>query len=113
MFKVLLCTTTFILLLSISPYAGENIFVYDSGNDLFESMKDGYGSPKKNYAMGYVIGVTDTLQGIVLNINPGVTKIQIFDVVFNYLKENPQERHENARTIVLKSLIKAFGKKGS
>ena len=111
MCKKLIISSVILLSLYTFPCYGQSIFVYDSGNYLFKCMQEDYGSKQRNYAMGYIIGVTDTLQGITINIPPEVTKIQIFDTVNNYLLQNPQERHENARVIVLKSLVKAFGKK--
>ena len=57
---------------------------------------------------GYVIGISDRINGEVACIPDGVTSGQAVSIVKKYLKKNPEELHYTAHSLVAFALIKAF-----
>jgi hypothetical protein len=55
-----------------------------------------------------VIGISDRINGEVACIPDGVTSGQAVSIVKKYLKENPEELHYTAQSLVAFALIKAF-----
>lgn len=99
------------LLMSGSTFA-------ETGNDLQKM----FTTPSlEGYALGYLSGVLDSTNyfsaaslamhgsGLATYCTPdGVTKRQAFDVVKNYVVENPHIRHLNATNLVQQALTKAW-----
>jgi len=86
------------------------------GNDLVEYMReleklqaDNYDTIaiKAGYYKGYVDGIAETCP----NVCPKggmITRVKIRAIVTKYLKENPERWHEDAATLVVEALQKAF-----
>ena len=92
--KLLLCLS----FLCSTAQAG----VYETGNTLlrdFESTEFG-----RMYVLGYVVGAADAYGGHALCIPSTVTKGQLLDVVYQFLKSKPQHRDLAADVLVLLAL---------
>lgn len=73
---------------------------FQSGNDLHKDINDS--SAQSNmYALGYIVGVTDTLIGTTICIPQGVSQGQLMDVVKNFLNRAPQARNLPANVLVM------------
>lgn len=72
------------------------------GNKLLSDMTGTHGQQMS--ALGYVMGVSDALQGIVVCLPVNVTAGQINDMVKNYLNNVPRERSVSADITVSKIL---------
>jgi hypothetical protein len=75
--------------------------VYENGNTLLKDM-DGT-EMGRMYALGYIAGAADAY-GEALCIPPTVTKGQLNDVVYRFLRINPQHRDLGADVLVLLAL---------
>jgi hypothetical protein len=75
--------------------------VYENGNTLLRDM-DGT-EMGKMYALGYIVGAADTYNET-LCIPQTVTKGQLNDVVYRFLRINPQHRDLAADVLVLLAL---------
>lgn len=71
---------------------------YD-GNALYEGMRGS--RMDKNAALGYVMGVADTVRGISFCPPPNVTAGQLGDTVQLYLAAVPDKRHYTGDSIVI------------
>jgi len=76
------------------------------GNKLLSDMKGSHGFQMS--ALGYVMGVADTLQGVTVCMPPSVLSGQGLDMVRNYLEANPAVRHFSADMIVSDVLKRSF-----
>jgi hypothetical protein len=74
-----------------------------TGNDLLRRM-DSQDSFDRLYALGFVLGVHDTLSDEVICAPQGATAGQLRDVVRKHLTSNPETRDLGAATIVMVSL---------
>ena len=85
---------------------------FKDGNTLFSEMT-GSTNQRMN-AIGYITGVTDVLSGVTVCAPSTVTAGQLFDMVKQYLEEQPQVRHYTADALVYRVLTRAWPcKKGS
>ncbi|HBV5676308.1 Rap1a/Tai family immunity protein [Klebsiella aerogenes] len=86
-----------------------------NGNDLYRWGKD-YQEPSGTFSSGmysgYITGISDAFIGTAFCAPDGTTNGQLYDIVFNYLKENPARRTDDAGVIVLRSLSDAYPCKG-
>lgn len=89
------------LLLALA-FVGSAHAEFIDGNKLLSDMNGSFGGQMS--AMGYVMGVADTLQGAVVCVPTNVTAGQINDMVKNYLTNVPRERNLSADSIVAKVL---------
>lgn len=64
--------------------------------------------PDASLYQGYVIGVADSLNGIMFDIPLGVKRAQVMAIVGKYLDDNPDEWNTAADSIVRNALEKAF-----
>lgn len=98
------------------PFVSANA-QYKDGNQLYTQMQEKFASVDWFNAMGYVTGVADTLTNITIcgPKDAGVPASQIYDIVKQYLQENPSIRHLSADRIVNSALSRVFPcqKKGS
>ena len=85
----------------ISPFA----FAY-TGNELLRDFEGD--SSHRNYASGYVDGMADVLDADKTICIPRVMFGQIHDVVKQFLRENPAERHQPAVILTLMALKKTW-----
>jgi hypothetical protein len=76
------------------------------GNKLLSDMKGAHGFQMS--ALGYVMGVADSIQSVTACVPPSVTSGQVLDMVRNYLEANPAIRHFTADVIVTDVLKRSF-----
>jgi len=76
---------------------------YQNGNNLYADLT-GNTIAEQMFAMGYIIGVTDSF--ILKEVCPprDVTQGQLLDVVTNFLANRPQIRHQPADLLVVLAL---------
>ena len=101
--KKLILTTCLTLLLSANAQAT----YFNDGNKLLSDMDD-TASTSKMYALGYVAGVVDSLNQVVFCMPSTVTVGQVNDMIRNYLRNTPAERHLPADVIISKAFGVAF-----
>lgn len=77
------------------------------GNKLLERLNSS-STFNQATALGYIMGVSDTMQGANHCPPENVTAGQMQDMVTNYLNNVPAQRHKTADTIVLQVLRGAF-----
>jgi hypothetical protein len=122
--------TLLCVVLWASPVASQT----SQGNDLLEacSMPDNLAA--EGYCIGYVVGAIegmklgavsvlafiapeqsgvehlDRMSNIALNfcIPADASNRQLVEVVVKYLRENPETRHETARTLIHSALVESF-----
>lgn len=86
--------------------ASANAAFWD-GNKLLAALNDDTYF-RKGMALGYIMGVSDTLEGINHCPATNVTSGQMQDIVRNYLTNIPAQRHQSADYLILKALEIAF-----
>jgi hypothetical protein len=94
-------------LTALSLAANAQQLHFASGNKLLNDMNSSSVSDRM-YALGYVAGAADTMNGIVFCLPPSVTVGQVNDMVKNYLTNAPQDRHFSADSIIAKVFGAAF-----
>jgi len=80
---------------------------FNDGNKLLADMDDG-SNTSKMYALGYVAGVVDSLNQVVFCMPSTVTVGQVNDMVRNYIRNTPAERHLPGDVIIAKAFGIAF-----
>jgi hypothetical protein len=89
-------------------------FVYESGNTLYDALQAKDGSELRGYAIGYVVGISDAVEGSITE--PGyrfclpskVNSFLLVDIVAKSLADNPQDRHLGAFFLTQRALGRAF-----
>ena len=76
-----------------------------SGNDLLSKMQADV--MDKMYALGYVIGVSDSAENISVCSPDNIKAGQVYDIVQNFLEANPAIRHHSA-DIIIRSKLEAL-----
>ena len=74
-----------------------------SGNDLLRDMNGG--SVNRSLAIGYVLGVTDTLTNIAICPPANITSGQVTDIIKKHLEDNPSSRHYSADSLISNKLV--------
>ncbi len=59
-------------------------------------------------ASGFIVGVADALEGVVVCIPQGVTVKQIKQVVFNHMKSQPETWNQGAAYVTASALRKSW-----
>ena len=77
-----------------------------TGNNLLTRMNGD--QMDRTIALGYVMGISDALEGILHCSSSGVTSGQTRDIVKQYLEANPSIRDKSAETLASKALQDAF-----
>ena len=98
-----------IVLLSALVCAGAQAEFKD-GNQLYSQMQKEFASVEWFNAIGYITGVADTLSGITV-CGPAGTAVpasQVYDIVKQYLKDNPSLRHLSGDRLVNRALERVF-----
>ena len=101
--KKLILTTCLTLLLSVNAQAN----YFNDGNKLLSDMEENVNTSRM-YALGYVAGVVDSLNQVVFCLPSTVTVGQLNDMIRNYLRNTPAERHLPADVIISKAFGVAF-----
>lgn len=57
---------------------------------------------------GYVTGVVDCYDTILFNVPASVTAGQLGDIVYKYLEDYPEKRHQSGSSLVLDAIRNAF-----
>ena len=104
MIKKLVTITALAMLLG-SPNSYAAIL---SGNRLLESCELDDASFRDGMCYGYVFAVYDVIVGEEFCPPDGVVGEQILPIVMKYLKENPENLHYNAASLVTVALGRAF-----
>lgn len=86
--------------------AGPALAEFWDGNKLYERMLGAQGD--QLIAIGYVMGVADTLRGVTICPPPTVTAGQANDVVRSFLERYPQNRHLSADVVAGNALTLAW-----
>jgi len=101
-------TAIFLGLFSNTLFAGN----FQNGNFVYQGLTawktPGVGSLDAGIAYGYVIGVSDALDGAIICLPSNVNQGQITDIVYNYLKDNPQIRQKDGSYLVALALKQFF-----
>ena len=84
--------------LILAVFCGAAHAEFIDGNKLLSDMNGSHGHQMS--ALGYVMGVADTQQGVSVCAPPSVTSGQMRDMVFNYLTNTPAVRHFSGDSIV-------------
>lgn len=71
---------------------------FKTGNKLYEQLRGD--TLDTAHALGYIMGVADSIQGVAYCPRDGMTAGQMSDTVKNYLEQRPQNRHLSADVIV-------------
>ncbi|HCJ8588739.1 TPA: hypothetical protein NV716_002916 [Escherichia coli] len=106
MIKTIFC----FLILMVTSFSS---VAYD-GNDLFEASKVYQANTKTDdltigYYMGYVAATSGYAADNGVFCSPSNTRNgQLFDIVYNHLKENPASRSYSASTVIEKALSEAY-----
>lgn len=104
----LICILFFLALSS-----GVRATIFETGNSIYSGLEDfkkdnSSNVVKASSSFGYIIGVHDTLQDVVVCSPSTITKGQLLDIVFNHLRDNPQTRHLPADILVRQALLKFY-----
>jgi hypothetical protein len=78
-----------------------------SGNELLSQL-DGESYSERGFALGYIAGVADAVENVLVCAPTSVTTGQMRDIVWKYLRANPQSRHFTASSLVVEALRKVW-----
>ncbi|MBT8523989.1 hypothetical protein G6735_06645 [Polynucleobacter paneuropaeus] len=86
---------------------------FKTGNEIYPGLEDWKRTPSINQttaaiAFGYVVGVSDALDQAIFCLPPSVTAGQITDIVYAYMRDNPQIRQKDASYLVATALKPYF-----
>ena len=82
---------------------------FKTGNELYQECTAAFGSPPNILCMGYVMAASDALESQRLICRPKeVTASQAEDVIVNYLRDHPEQRHLTAYSLAKLALMGAF-----
>jgi Rap1a immunity proteins len=94
-----------LITLAVTTTAAQAEFI--SGNDLLNRLNS-EGFADRGFALGYIAGVSDALEDILVCAPTGSTTGQARDVVWQHLRTNPQSRHQGAALLVVEALQRAW-----
>jgi hypothetical protein len=82
---------------------------FKNGTQLYQACTAASDSEKLSFCIGYVMGVSDSLQSLHLTCSPKeATGKQVTDLVVGYLRDHPDARQFVAAQEVTLALVKAF-----
>jgi len=82
---------------------------FKNGTQLYQACTAASDSQNMSFCIGYVMGVSDSLQGLHLTCSPReVTGKQVIDLVVSHLRDHPDARQYVASQEVTLALVKAF-----
>jgi len=79
-----------------------------SGNSLVQYCEKGDAGFEDGFCYGYMVGVYEKMVDVIICPPNGVTVNQIASIVMKYLKENPEDLHLSAISLVSLALAEAF-----
>jgi len=89
---------------------GDQTLSFQNGNKIYARLLGEFGT-EWTYAVGYIMGVHDTLNGEYFSSPKEVTQDQILSIVEKYLEDHPEKRHYAAPSLIGQALQEAFPKK--
>jgi hypothetical protein len=98
------------LLWPVSSFSQDRVSQsFETGYQLYDDCNAALGSPQNIFCMGYVMGVSDSLDSQRLMCIPQEdTAAQEMSVVVNFLRDHPEERQDTAYSVVKLALMEAF-----
>jgi hypothetical protein len=97
-----------LVLLAFGPLFGSPVRAeFYTGNELLQRMQSD-SVIEKSVALGFVAGVADTMEGILICSPDYATTGQARDVVLRHLLLNPQSRHKTAAALAVDALSAAW-----
>jgi hypothetical protein len=98
------------LLWPVSTFSqADHVTTFLTGNQLYENCTSETNLALKTFCLGYVAGIFDSLDTLRMTCRPNeVTMGQTQDIVVNYLRDHPEERHHGASDVVGVVLVKTF-----
>ena len=82
---------------------------FDTGYQLYEDCNAALGSPQNIFCMGYVMGVSDSLDSQKLMCVPQEdSAAQEMSVIVTFLRDHPEERQDTAYSVVKLALMEVF-----
>lgn len=95
------------LMLTAALICGPAHAEFMTGNELLNRFNtESYAD--QGFAMGFVAGVADAMDNILLCMPEGATVGQARDIAIRYLRNNPQSRHRGASALVVDALSGAW-----
>lgn len=82
---------------------------FKKGAQLYQACTAAADSQNMSFCIGYVMGVSDSLQGLKLTCSPkDITAQQVIDLVVDYLRSHANAQQYVAAQEVTLALVKAF-----
>ena len=81
---------------------------FKDGNYVYNQMQKDYASSEWFNAIGYVVGVADSNNGVIFCLPQTATAMQLFDLSKQYFAENPASRHFPAAILISAALARPF-----
>ena len=105
--KLLLVIIAVLTALATYSVAHAQARYFQDGNKLLQDLNSS-GNIDKAHAMGYIIGVVDTLNTYMFCLPHNVRAGQLSDMIRNYLNNTPAERHLPADVVIAGALSAVF-----
>lgn len=101
------------LAIFFSFFVSNGYAAFKTGNEIYAGLEDWKRTTSTNLttsaiAFGYVVGVSDALDQVVFCLPSSVTAGQITDIVYAYMRDNPQIRQKDASYLVAAALKPYF-----
>jgi hypothetical protein len=98
------------LLWPVSSFSQDRVSQsFETGYQFYEDCNAALGSPQNIFCMGYVMGVSDSLDSQKLMCVPQEdSAAQEMSVIVNFLRDHPEERQDTAYSVVKLALMEAF-----
>jgi len=96
-------------LLWTTPIFAQSFTAFQTGNELFDVCNVRADDQRHLFCVGYVAGESDALnsQGTICTPKD-VTVHETVDVILNYLRQHPEQRHMAAPALTGSALVQAF-----
>lgn len=87
----------------------QDFMAFESGNELFDVCNARVNDQRQLFCVGYIEGASDALnsQGTICTPKD-ITVRQTVDVILNYLRKHPEQRHMAAPVLTGAALVQAF-----
>jgi hypothetical protein len=97
------------LLWSGQSLSEETVQSFENGNVLYQECTAADSTPQNVFCTGYVTAVSDSLESQRLICTPKhATAGQAIDIIVNYLRNHPEDRHLAAYSLAKLALMAAF-----
>ena len=107
--KSLFAVMTLAAAVALPQAPAHAIGAFDTGNQMLAKCDAPKGSLERGYCMGSAAAVTDMMESIGINCNFAKTTVgQITDVVVQYLRNHPEDRHYTFVSLAQTALKEGF-----